>query len=546
MSGTNGTNIFLGTGGNDVFDGGNGNELLFGGNGDDRLNGGKDNDLLLGGNGNDLLSGDSGNDIVVGDAGDDSLNGGSGDDLLTGGAGNDRIDGGIGTDMALYCGAIANYQILRFADGTVRIQDMRAGSPDGTDVLTGVEFLQFADARVATSSLPITDTVDYSWTTQGVTVDLTAGTATGPEIGSQTLVGIRNVIGGSGDDVILGDANANNLYGGDGNDLLAGGPGDDRLDGGNGLDRASYLQATTGITVELAAGTVTVGTSTDTLRSIELVRGSDFDDSYNAAGFGAASANAGSSGDFNEFEGRGGSDTITGNGNTRISYINATAGVDVNLGTGVATGDGSVGTDTILGGVNAVRGSQFDDIIRGSAGNDTLEGLDGNDQLGGGSGDDVLNGGAGFDTALYGLAGASVNVNLAAGTATGAGGNDTLISIEAVTGSAFNDTLIGNNVDNTLNGNDGNDFLRGNGGNDTLNGGNGFDIARYSGSVSGYSVVGGVGSVTVSGADGTDTLTGIELLQFDDAYRVFGGATNLAPINLDPGLAVVGGARPAA
>src|SRR5262245_32522225 len=433
MSGTNGTNIFLGTGGNDVFDGGAGNDLLYGGNGDDRLNGGNDNDLLLGGDGNDLLSGDSGNDIVVGEAGDDTLNGGSGDDLLTGGAGNDRIDGGIGTDMAVYCGTTANYQILRFSDGTIRIQDLRAGSPDGTDILTGVEFLQFANARIATNSLPITDTVDYSWTTQGVTVDLTAGTATGPEIGNQTLVGIRNVIGGSGNDFIVGDANNNNLYGGGGDDLLGGGPGDDLLDGGNGLDKASYVLATTGIAVQLAAGTVTVGTSTDTLRSIELVRGSDFDDSYNAAGFGAASTNAGSNGDFNEFEGRGGTDTITGNGSTRISYVSATGGVDVNLGTGVATGDTSVGTDTILGGVNPVRASQFDDIIRGTPGNDTLEGLDGNDQLGGGPGDDTLNGGAGFDTALYGLAGNSVNVNLAAGTATGAGGNDTLISIEAVT-----------------------------------------------------------------------------------------------------------------
>ena len=96
-------------------------------------------------------------------------------------------------------------------------------------------------------------------------------------------------------------------------------------------------------------------------------------------------------------------------------------------------------------------------------------------------------------------------------------------------------------MQNTLTGNDGNDFLRGNGGDDTIDGGAGFDIAGYSGSVAGYSVVGGVGSVTVSGPDGTDTLTGIELLQFGDAYRVFGGATNLANVSLLGGLAVTGG-----
>ena len=57
-----------------------------------------------------------------------------------------------------------------------------------------------------------------------------------------------------------------------------------------------------------------------------------------------------------------------------------------------------MGTDTIFGGVNAVRGSNFDDVLTGSASNDTLEGLSGNDLLRGGLGADFLNGGAGSDT----------------------------------------------------------------------------------------------------------------------------------------------------
>ena len=78
-------------------------------------------------------------------------------------------------------------------------------------------------------------------------------------------------------------------------------------------------------------GDASVGT--DTLKSIELVTGSNFADTFNATGFSATSTNAGSTvtantaGLFNEFEGRGGDDIITGNGQTRISYLHATAGV---------------------------------------------------------------------------------------------------------------------------------------------------------------------------------------------------------------------------
>ena len=75
-------------------------------------------------------------------------------------------------------------------------------------------------------------------------------------------------------------------------------------------------------------------------------------------------------GAFNEFEGMGGNDTITGNGNTRISYLSAAAGVTVTFsgsGSGTAQGTASgdiagVGIDTFTG-VNAVRGSNFADTF---------------------------------------------------------------------------------------------------------------------------------------------------------------------------------------
>src|SRR5258707_4166084 len=79
---------------------------------------------------------------------------------------------------------------------------------------------------------------------------------------------------------------------------------------------------TSGITVHLAAGTVTgdATVGTDTIRHVEAARGTNFNDVFDATGFSDTSTNAGSSGTFNDFGGAGGNDTIIGNGNTRLNY----------------------------------------------------------------------------------------------------------------------------------------------------------------------------------------------------------------------------------
>src|SRR5258707_14626975 len=86
---------------------------------------------------------------------------------------------------------------------------------------------------------------------------------------------------------------------------------------------------TSGITVHLAAGTVTgdATVGTDTLRHVEAARGTNFDDVFDATGFSDTSTNAGSSGTFNDFAGGGGNDTIIRNGNTRLNYQKAAANV---------------------------------------------------------------------------------------------------------------------------------------------------------------------------------------------------------------------------
>ena len=112
------------------------------------------------------------------------------------------------------------------------------------------------------------------------------------------------------------------------------------------------------------------------MQSVEAVRGTDFADTFDATGFTASSTNAGSAGvddsgaALNEFEGMGGDDTITGNGNTRVSYLFALTGVtvDIQAGTGHGTAPGDlagVGTDTFTG-VNSIEGSEFNDLLFGS------------------------------------------------------------------------------------------------------------------------------------------------------------------------------------
>jgi Ca2+-binding RTX toxin-like protein len=103
---------------------------------------------------------------------------------------------------------------------------------------------------------------------------------------------------------------------------------------------------------------------------------------------------------LNEFEGLGGDDTIIGNGNTRISFANATGGVVVDVAAGTATGNSSVGTDTFTGVAN-VRGSNSVDTITGDANNNVLEGQGGDDTINGRAGNDTLTGGVGDDHFVY-------------------------------------------------------------------------------------------------------------------------------------------------
>lgn len=183
-----------------------------------------------------------------------------------------------------------------------------------------------------------------------------------------------------------------------------------------------------------------------------------------------------------------GIDTLSASEQTLAVYLDLRAGSWIYAGTKnasiLAPNQAFVGYGTLIenatggSGHDIITGNSVNNTFNGGAGNDSLNGGDGNDGLNGGLGNDVLNGGNGTDWGQYWSAtgGVTVNLNLTNPQNTLGAGIDTLIAIENLNGTGFNDTLAGNSLSNTLLGNAGNDTLAGGAGNDVLSGGTGKDI----------------------------------------------------------------------
>lgn len=186
---------------------------------------------------------------------------------------------------------------------------------------------------------------------------------------------------------------------------------------------------------------------------------------------------------------------------TVIENASGGAGNDIIIGNSVGNVlNGNGGSDTVYGleGSDILYGMDGNDTLYGGAASDTLRGGNGNDGLVGGSGADFLDGGAGLDTVYYNDATLGLRVSLLSpSTNTGIAAGDTYVNVENIYGSAYNDTLVGDNFANTLWGASGNDYLYGNGGSDALNGGAGSDY-----------LVGGDGSDALVGGAGLDRLFG--------------------------------------
>jgi Ca2+-binding RTX toxin-like protein len=193
------------------------------------------------------------------------------------------------------------------------------------------------------------------------------------------------------------------------------------------------------------------------------------------------------------------------------NYIFGTPGNDTFIGTDPGDPLNPDGIDTFYG----VDGS---DTLNGLGGDDILDGGTGDDTLDGGAGADQIFGGSGTDTATYALLATGVTASIASGTSSD---GDQLYAVENLTGSAFDDLLIGDPYRNFLDGGAGDDQFWSHGGFDVIDGGAGVDTVYYFASApmqvnlaTGLSTGGDAqGNVlsnveNIIGANANDTLTG--------------------------------------
>ena len=342
-----------------------------------------------------------------------------------------------------------------------------------------------------------------------------------------TLLGVENIDahGNNFNNTINGNAGNNRISDGAGNDQLFGragndyfrmSVGNDNVNGGAGFDTVSYQDSTSGVRVDLRAGTTSGGYADgDSLTSIENAAGSNAHRDV-LLGNGRGNVLSGNGGN-DVLNGRYGNDTLRGgpgndlirtgpgsdtvDGGTGIdlvTYYASGSRVIVDLANGIATGghaegDRLTGIENLAGsrlGNDILKGTDGDNLLRGFAGNDRffdrggsdiLQGGRGNDFFRMGTGNDTVYGGVGRDLVTYFDSTSGVTVDLLTGIgSSGFASGDRLYSVEKLAGSrAHGDTLLGNNGNNLIRGNGGNDFIDGRGGRDILVGGSGADTFHF-------------------------------------------------------------------
>lgn len=501
----------------------------------ENLVGGFGNDKLTGSVFANTLEGGAGEDELIGDEGDDRLDGGPANDTLEGGVsgdGNDHFIGGPGFDTLTYevisddvdatLGGFASVggetesntvdaDIERLVGGGGR--DLLTGS-DGDDRLEGMgadDNLTGALGADVLDGGADRDVINYSGP-QPVTVTLADGIANDGAAGEgDNPIDIEDVVGGDGNDLLIGDAGPNVLEGGEGADILSGrdgdaqcnganelngGPGDDRLVdadvgcdslfGEDGTDTADYSAATTTVRVDMGNGLCDDGTNGQDCvgRTIEIVLGGSARDVL--VGSDQDNTLIGNGG-RNELRGLEGADLLVG-GEEHDDLFGGPDRDDLRGGDGPDTIHGDAGNDVLSGGDDGddLFGGSDDDQLDGDDDDDALLGDAGSDTLDGGPGPDTpIDGGPDVDTLVYDFRTQNVLVDPESGGLFAPAddgelgeGDQVLDTVENVTGGSGDDTLTGTAAANTLIGNGGNDTLDGLGGPDTLEGGFGLDLLK--------------------------------------------------------------------
>ena len=479
----------------------------------------------------EALRGTGFNDTLKGDVLANTLIGGGGDDVLIGGLGNDTLDGGAGAnDEARYAGNRSDYlveNVLINGVATVQVTGLDARAGDGIDLLSGIEFLQFSDQRIAApqplnqhpvlaQALPDQAAGDSALYTYQVPV----GAFTDPD--GNTLSYSATLSNGSPLPAWLSFDAANRTF--TGTPPLAAVPmvlqikvtATDNAPG----DPASLASDIFALSIFQSPGADVVGTAqTDTLNGTfraERMFGLDSDDVLN---------------------GSGGADQLDGgNGSDTVNYA-ASGAVSVNLATGLGSG-GNAAADSYVS-IENVIGSALGDVLTGNAVANVLTGNGGVDTLSGGAGDDRLvvnsegsgsfvDGGADFDTlaissfvslgsiagieAIELISGANLTLTtsqLMAGLApnTQLSGSGTItVNLEANVFTAMTSFQGASTINFVLNGSSGDDYIKAGHFNNTINGGVGRDFIRGG---NGIDIIdGGADNDKITGWGGADILTG--------------------------------------
>jgi len=434
-----------------------------------------------------------------------SLGGAVGDDVIVTGSLDGHLILGASADDVVLSAGIASGATLS-ATGTYDDISV-SGAMLGTMTVTGSADTVTLSSTGHTGNVTVTGDL-RSFASGGFTGTLTVGNPNGSMTITNGSYTHTDSWSNNADSITYnGSTQVTTQTGSSSNDTLVSGSGNDTINGGSGSDTVTYSDATSGVTVNMSTGTVT-GHGTDTLQSIEGVTGSSYDDTMTAGStavtLSGASGNdtiSGGAGSDTLYGGTG-NDTITGGagndliqvgsgndtvdggtGTDNLRFLEASAGVTVDMTAG--TGTGTSGTTTFSN-IENVTGSNYSDTITGNSSNNTIYTTSGTDIVDGGAGTDTLNLGYGY----------GATVDMSAGTATGTNLNTTFSNIENVTGSGYGDTITGSSGNNTISGGSGNDVIRGGGGNDTLAGDSGNDTI-YSGS----------GNDVINGGGDTDTLS---------------------------------------
>jgi Ca2+-binding RTX toxin-like protein len=323
---------------------------------------------------------------------------------------------------------------------------------------------------------------------------------------------MAKIKGTNGNDILNGTDNDDEILGKKGNDTIRGKKGDDLLTGGADKDTYRWSEGDgydTIISTGSAANEDTIAID-GSFYDFNWVRDGDdllvgvvVDDNYDFADVGGVSRIQ------NFFTGGDSIDYLTadvgdnnifyspGGGDARI-YVSAVTGLDQGnyaeavLGTAgddVITGGGGFkdfvfgddGDDTLSvenGTIGILTGGNGDDIITGADQADTLRGSQGDDLIdGGSSSDDTVRFNNSPDGILVNLSDEAVtydfngtaDVEVAAGHALdGFGTVDTILNVEHVRGSNFDDIIVGNAADNTIDPLEGNNLVLAGDGNDFI------------------------------------------------------------------------------